>query len=179
MATKLKRVIARMHEFDIFGGHGSEFFLLIWKQQIWNLLPTRHFSIFVYCSQSNHCEYSNLILNQTLDRRWFTSQYHTTLFKNETRLRGLPSGNTGEQNMLKQHEASPCIHNCCRCQGKHVKRGHDSLAERSKAVAQGAIPKGRGFEPHSCHFDSRELCLHGHCNNWRVWGRLQATCLCR
>ena len=28
----------------------------------------------------------------------------------------------------------------------------DSLAERSKAVAQGAIPKGRGFEPHSCHF---------------------------
>ena len=55
----------------------------------------------------------------------------------------------------------------------------DSLAERSKAVAQGAVPKGRGFEPHSCHFDSRELCLHGHCNNWRVWGRLQATCLCR
>ena len=29
---------------------------------------------------------------------------------------------------------------------------HDSLAERSKAVAQGAIPKGREFEPHSCHF---------------------------
>jgi hypothetical protein len=28
----------------------------------------------------------------------------------------------------------------------------DSLAERSKAVALGAIPKGRGFEPHSCHF---------------------------
>ena len=27
----------------------------------------------------------------------------------------------------------------------------DALAERSKAVAQGAIPKGRGFEPHSCH----------------------------
>ena len=27
----------------------------------------------------------------------------------------------------------------------------DSLAERSKAVAQGAIPQGRGFEPHSCH----------------------------
>ena len=29
--------------------------------------------------------------------------------------------------------------------------GQDSLAERSKAVAQGAIPKGRGFKPHSCH----------------------------
>ena len=29
---------------------------------------------------------------------------------------------------------------------------HDSLAERSKAVAQGAIPKWRGIEPHSCHF---------------------------
>ena len=28
---------------------------------------------------------------------------------------------------------------------------HDSLAERSKALAQGASPKGRGFEPHSCH----------------------------
>ena len=35
---------------------------------------------------------------------------------------------------------------------------HDSLAERSKAVAQGAIPKGRGFEPHSCHF----VTGHGH-----------------
>ena len=30
----------------------------------------------------------------------------------------------------------------------------DSLAERSKAVAQGAIPKGRGLEPHSCHVAS-------------------------
>ena len=29
---------------------------------------------------------------------------------------------------------------------------YGSLAERSKAVAQGAIPKGRGFEPHSCQF---------------------------
>ena len=27
----------------------------------------------------------------------------------------------------------------------------DSLAERSKALAQGASPQGRGFEPHSCH----------------------------
>ena len=28
---------------------------------------------------------------------------------------------------------------------------HDSLAEWSKALASGASPKGRGFEPHSCH----------------------------
>ena len=28
----------------------------------------------------------------------------------------------------------------------------DALAERSKAVAQGAIPQGRGLEPHSCQF---------------------------
>ena len=28
----------------------------------------------------------------------------------------------------------------------------DTLAKRSKAVAQGAIPKGRGFEPHRCHW---------------------------
>ena len=27
----------------------------------------------------------------------------------------------------------------------------DALAERSKAVAQGAIPKGRGLEPHGRH----------------------------
>ena len=27
----------------------------------------------------------------------------------------------------------------------------DSLAELSKALAQGASPQGRGFEPHSCH----------------------------
>ena len=31
----------------------------------------------------------------------------------------------------------------------------DSLAEPSKAVAQGAIPKGRGLEPHSCHSSRR------------------------
>ena len=33
----------------------------------------------------------------------------------------------------------------------------DSLAERSKAVAQGAIPKGRGFDPHSCHLHMQWL----------------------
>ena len=32
-----------------------------------------------------------------------------------------------------------------------VVNNNDVLAERSKAVAQGAIPKGRGFDPHSCH----------------------------
>ena len=34
----------------------------------------------------------------------------------------------------------------------------DSLAERSKAVAQGAIPKGRGFEPHRRHFFHNSRC---------------------
>ena len=29
---------------------------------------------------------------------------------------------------------------------------HDSLAEWSKALASGASPQGRGFEPHSCHY---------------------------
>ena len=29
--------------------------------------------------------------------------------------------------------------------------GTDSLAEWSKALAPGASPQGRGFEPHSCH----------------------------
>ena len=31
-------------------------------------------------------------------------------------------------------------------------RSTDSLAEWSKALAPCASPKGRGFEPHSCHF---------------------------
>ena len=30
---------------------------------------------------------------------------------------------------------------------------HDSLAEWSKALASGASPQGRGFEPHSCHLN--------------------------
>jgi len=42
-------------------------------------------------------------------------------------------------------------------QGTAQIRRHDSLAERSKAVAQGAIPKGRGLEPHSCHLWWPEL----------------------
>ena len=49
--------------------------------------------------------------------------------------------------------------------GNHIAKEssgyHDSLAERSKAVAQGAIPKGRGFEPHSCHFSAiAAQCAH-------------------
>ena len=28
----------------------------------------------------------------------------------------------------------------------------DNLAEWSKALASGASPQGRGFDPHSCHF---------------------------
>ena len=33
----------------------------------------------------------------------------------------------------------------------NVSLPQDSLAERSMAVAQGAIPQLRGLEPHSCH----------------------------
>ena len=36
---------------------------------------------------------------------------------------------------------------------------NDSLAERSKAVAQGAIPKGCGFEPHSCQSCMQYVCV--------------------
>ena len=36
----------------------------------------------------------------------------------------------------------------------------DSLAERSKAVAQGAIRKGCGFEPHSCQPSLPEPSAH-------------------
>ena len=32
----------------------------------------------------------------------------------------------------------------------------DSLAEWSKALASGASPQGRGFEPHSCHFTCQQ-----------------------
>ena len=47
----------------------------------------------------------------------------------------------------------PCPSRGCPEEHFHVlaiRSWQDSLAERSKAVAQGAIPKGRGFEPHSC-----------------------------
>ena len=37
--------------------------------------------------------------------------------------------------------------------------GQDSLAEWSKALAPGASPQGRGFEPHSCHFATESLDL--------------------
>ena len=40
---------------------------------------------------------------------------------------------------------------------KQPRHSKDTLAERSKAVAQGAIPKGRGFEPHRRHFDESKL----------------------
>ena len=40
---------------------------------------------------------------------------------------------------------------------------NDSLAERSKAVAQGAIPKGHGFEPHSCQSCMQCVCATDDC----------------
>ena len=41
---------------------------------------------------------------------------------------------------------------------------HDSLAEWSKALASGASPKGRGFEPHSCHICRPARNAQGICN---------------
>ena len=35
----------------------------------------------------------------------------------------------------------------------------DSLAEWSKALAPGASPQGRGFEPHSCHLRTTNVTL--------------------
>ena len=41
-----------------------------------------------------------------------------------------------------------CVWQLC----SHIGRAYqDSLAEWSKALAQGASPQGRGLEPHSCH----------------------------
>ena len=37
------------------------------------------------------------------------------------------------------------------CSTRYVLARHDSLAEWSKALASGASPQGRGFEPHSWH----------------------------
>ena len=53
----------------------------------------------------------------------------------------------------------------------------DSLAEWSKALAQGASPQGRGFEPHSCHFISSCSCLvvdktNRHCSSILSSGHL-------
>ncbi len=66
----------------------------------------------------------------------------------------------------------------------------DTLAERSKAVAQGAIPKGRGFEPHRCHFAGMfdpglvyfgatgAMCLK-RTDKWRTAGWLWSESECR
>ena len=35
----------------------------------------------------------------------------------------------------------------------------DTLAEWSKALASGASPQGRGFEPHGCHFVFAIICV--------------------
>ena len=45
-----------------------------------------------------------------------------------------------------------------RCEAGHS-FDRDTLAERSKAVAQGAIPKGRGFEPHGCQFAAWDVTI--------------------
>ena len=54
----------------------------------------------------------------------------------------------------------------------------DSLAERSKAVAQGAIPQGRGFEPHSCHIRAGHLDLTSLIPT-RSLSAQRAVCRCR
>ena len=54
---------------------------------------------------------------------------------------------------LRSPYCSPgaCDHNS-RLQGVDGSDLKDTLAEQSNAVPQGAIPKGRGLEPHRCHF---------------------------
>ena len=52
--------------------------------------------------------------------------------------------------VLKQIIGSHCLW-CRRSMSATQAVLKDALVERSKAVAQGAIPKGRGFEPHSRH----------------------------
>ncbi len=42
-------------------------------------------------------------------------------------------------------------HVCPLSMSKPCHSSQDSLAEWSKALASGASPQGRGFEPHSCH----------------------------
>ena len=55
-----------------------------------------------------------------------------------------------------------------RSANQHTTLGRDTLAERSKAVAQGAIPKGRGFEPHRCHFSGMPILV--------VWAARRRLC---
>ena len=42
------------------------------------------------------------------------------------------------------------------------RQNQDTLAERCKAVAQGAIPEGRGLEPHRCQLWTymERWCIH-------------------
>ena len=47
----------------------------------------------------------------------------------------------------------------CVVVARGLAHGQDSLAEWSKALAQGASPQGRGFEPHSCHWWRRGFLL--------------------
>ena len=50
-----------------------------------------------------------------------------------------------------------CLHTLIRSLFMHQSDSpgrRDSLAEWSKALAQGASPQGRGFEPHSCQLKS-------------------------
>ena len=53
----------------------------------------------------------------------------------------------------------------------------DSVAERSKAVAQGVIPKGRGFEPHSCHVAAQSVRPPRVCV--RAARATRTACMCR
>ena len=51
----------------------------------------------------------------------------------------------------------------------HMHNWQDSLAEWSKALAQGASPQGRGFEPHSCHIATHTHAhMHTHTQHKRT-----------
>ena len=72
---------------------------------------------------------------------------------------GRPSRTRRDVNNTRR--ANTCFSGCCareavraaQCCVKHaIQAPQDSLAEWSKALASGASPQGRGFEPHSCHF---------------------------
>ena len=53
----------------------------------------------------------------------------------------------------------------------------DALAERSKAVAQGAIPQGRGLEPHRHQSSALELPWSPLANVWTIDSKIAGDVL--
>ena len=129
MAVEVRRGLPRVSQMVASYIHFPQF--SVWRKNIFDLFFKK--MVVLHAKAANCIQYlSHKFLHLS------TNRMHREAERRED---GEGRRGRGERNLITCSQTVITINN-------------DSLDEWSKALAQGASPQGRGFEPHSCHFFS-------------------------